>query len=178
MTFVPTLSLLTALRTAITAIALPSSFSAVPDYPKAFTTVEIWGVVDLVKAIEEMRIFDDRFCLIVASNDHFDSAMKGSVLTSEQRTEIELLFADRNYGRENLALVGEQDVSPGVLVLKDLLLSNLAGANLGFNNVALAPTSGGPFTMSGKQQDALAFRECWNLSFTTSAGLIRKDTGR
>ena len=178
MSFVPTLSILTALRTAILALQLPSSFADVPDYPKAFTTVEIWGVVDLVRAIEDMKIFDDRFCLIIASNENYDDETKGRVVTTQRDIEVELLFADRNYGSENLALVGEAGVSPGVLVLKDLLVEKLTGANLGLPNVALIPASGGPFTLSGKVQDALAFRETWNQTFKTSAGLVRKDLGR
>lgn len=172
-TFVHTLDLLAALKTRLEAIQLPNTFSAVTGYPKLFETVVIWAVQDLVKALQGSFTYDDRVCIIVPGGDTHDHARKGAVLSVHRDTEVHLLFADRNYGKENLALVGEAGETPGVLFIKDLVIDQLTGEKLGFQNIALSPTSGDPMTLSNKEQENASGRDCWAQSFTTNAGIMQ-----
>lgn len=172
-TFVKTLDLVIALKAAIAALQLPNTYSAIEGYPAAFQVVEVYRSQNLVKALEDMIIQDDRVCFIIPGGDTHDHEKLGNVLQVKRDTEIHLLFADRNYGKENLALVGEANVSPGVMVLKDILVDGLVGAQLNFNNVVLAPTSGEPFHLTDREREDVTGRDCWAQSFTTYAGAAR-----
>lgn len=170
--FVRTLDVLNGVKAAIVALELAAAYSAVADYPKAFTEVQIYRNADLLKALEDMRVYDDRACFIVPGGDDFDNAIDGRVLTAKRSSDVILLIADRNYGRENLALVGDES-APGVIVLTDLVLEKLTGATLGLSGVCLTPMSGEPLHITKKEQEDALGRDGWALTFNTTAGAMR-----
>lgn len=177
-TFVHTLDLLNAIQVALLAIQLPSQFSTVPGYPTAFTAdgVKIYGNENLMKAFADMLVFEDRACFIIPGGDDHDHAVAGAALSVKRTSTVHLLIADRNYGRENLALVGEAGSNPGTLALKDLVIDKLTGPSLtgaAVKHVLLAPASGDPVRITGKEAEDQPGRDCWAQSFTTYAGVAR-----
>ena len=170
--FVKTLDVLNGVKAAIAALQLAAAYSSVADYPKAFTEVQIYRNADLLKALEDMRVYDDRACFIVPGGDDFDNAMDGRVLSAKRSSDVILLIADRNYARENLALIGDE-TGPGVIVLTDLVLEMLTGITLGLPGVCLTPMSGEPLHLTSKQQEDAPGRDCWALTFNTTAGAVR-----
>jgi hypothetical protein len=172
-TFVHTLDLLVALKTAIAALQLPATYDTVPDYPKAFTSVEIYRSQNLLKALEELIVQEDRVCFIVPGGDTHNSETLGNVMQLSRATDIHLLLADRIYGDKNAPLIGETGTGPGVIVLKDVLIDGLVGKTFDFKNVVLAPTSGEPFHLTDRERENATGRDCWAQSFTTRAGLAK-----
>jgi hypothetical protein len=171
--FVKTLDILTALQTTIVAIHLPSSYSGVPDYPKAFTEVKIYRDQNLIKAFADMLVFDDRACFIVPAGDRDTDHTEGRVTIVDRETDLVLLIADRNYGGEDTALVGEAGAGPGVVALKDLVTEKLTGARLNLPYVLLVSNGGQPMHLTDTEKEAQAGRDCWALDFKTSAGSMR-----
>jgi hypothetical protein len=177
MSFIATISILSALKTAIAAINLPASYSAIAGYPKAFTAVEIYAQEDLLKAFEDLYLQDDRACFIIPGGDAHENVRDGRVVSSDRDTEIHLLFSDRDYNREQAELVGGAE-APGVIVLKDLLINSLYGKNLGVAGVFLIPTTGDPLILRKQEQEDAPGRAAWAQSFTTTAGSMKASIPR
>lgn len=179
MSFVSTLEILNALKTAITALQLPATYAGAPGYPAAFQKVEIYREVNPVQALEDMRVYSDRACFIIPGGDAHENVRDGRVIQSHRDTQVEFLIADRNYGRKNKALVGDE-VRPGLIVLKDLLIEKLTGQSLGLRGIFLTPESNDPFHYRSAQkgQEEMPGRDCWILTFTTTAGSMKAAIAR
>lgn len=177
MSFVSTLSILTALKTAIAAIQLPNAYSSVADYPKAFTAVEIYKAEDLLKAFDDLYVQEDRACFIIPGGDTHDSHRDGAVVKSSRITEVHLLLTDRDYNRDQAELVGGAE-APGVIALKELLIDSLFGKNLNIHGVYLVPSSGDVMVLNSKEQENAPGRAGWIQTFTTTAGFMKASITR
>jgi hypothetical protein len=123
MSFVPTLTVLDVLKTKLEALRwTPEGGVAEP----AFERVELFDLQELAKAIEELRVFKARACFVVLDIERFENELAGNKLLVRQRRAVALLITDRNYGSRQRALEGT-GTSPGVLALKDLVLSGEPG---------------------------------------------------
>lgn len=169
MSFIPTLDILSAMKVALLALQLPATYSAVADYPKAFTTVETYRNENLLKALEDLFAYDDRVALIVPAGDNHSNHTEGSNIYSARTTDVVVLIADRDYSKSQAELIGGPE-AVGVVALKDLVISAFFGQNLGLTGVALAPTDGQPLTLTDKERDEATGRDCWAQTFTTAAG--------
>ena len=175
MSFVATLSILSALKTAIAAINLPSSYAAIAGYPKAFPAVEIYAQENLMKAFDDLLIVEDRACFIIPGGDTHDSARDGAVVKTARASEVHLLLTDRDYNRAQAELVGGAE-APGVIALKDILIDALIWKNLSIHGVLLLPTTGDPMALSDKDKENAPGRAAWVQTFTTNAGSMKSTT--
>lgn len=177
MSFIPTLSVLNALKAALVALQLPSTYSAIADYPKAFTTVEFYRNENLIKAFEDMFIFDNRVAIIVPAGDTDEAKLNGRILEVRRVSEFVILIADRDYSKSRSELIGSSD-TPGVITLKDLVAQQLTGATLNLHGVMLTPTGGEPLHLTESDQENAPGRDCWALTFNTSAGRMTASKAR
>jgi hypothetical protein len=171
--FIPTLSILTALKTAIAAIQLPVQYAAIADYPKAFTTVEIYGREDIWKALEDLRVQDDRALFLVPGGDSHNTGRSGNIVASKRESDVHLLFVDRDYNLEQAELIGGAE-APGVIALKDIVIPSLFGQSLGIRGVCLLPTDGEPMALfDPEDKNQTTYRAAWAQTFTTTAGFMK-----
>ena len=168
--FIPTIDIMAALKTFLAAIVLTPAEGETPEV-KLFDKVEFYTMPNLVKALEDLRIFKQRVCLIVPSGDEFDNEVEGRQLTSDADYEFVLLMADRDYGRRQDASTGD-DKRPGVIRIKDIVIKELLGENLGFapRRLNFRPIDGGPVLLSEKQREEASGREAWQITWQCDAG--------
>src|SRR4051812_6913316 len=119
MSFKSTLDVLNALKAKLEALTwTPAGGVAEP----AFKKVELFDITELDTAMSELFIFKDRVCLVVLDSENYENdTLTSTKLLSKQTRSVALVIADRNFGKRQRALIGS-DGSPGVLVLKDLIL--------------------------------------------------------
>lgn len=173
MSFIKTNDIMVALSAALTALQLPSSYSAIADYPQVFTRVAAYRNENLIQALEDLYAFgDDRVCLIVPSGDHYDNSTSGTNNYVARTTEFVLLIADRDFSKEQAELTGNAE-TPGVIALKDLVVAALTGSNLNLPGIALLPTSGDPLRLTDKEREDAPGRDCWAQTFNTTAGRVK-----
>src|SRR5688572_21331605 len=110
-TFIPTLELLDKVKTLLAALETAPGV-------KLFDKVEFFAHADIVAALEDLRIFKQKVCLIVPSGDSYENAEAGTDLRSEVQREFVLLFADRDYGKRQDASTGDA-TRKGVIYMKD-----------------------------------------------------------
>jgi hypothetical protein len=175
-TFLSTLDLMAAMKTFIASIDLSPAIPAEPpDEPtpavKLFDAVHPYATPNLLQALEDLLEFDDRVCLIIPSGDDFSERRNGRLIEISCVREFELLIADRDYGDRQAAATGSDD-APGVIRMKDLLVEKMLGEDLGFapRLARSRPAAGQPLLLQGKERDALAGRNAWQMTWRLDAG--------
>lgn len=164
MSFIPTLELLAKVKTRLAALnSAPATL--------LFEKVEFYAHSDLVAALEDLRIFKQRVCLIVPSADSYESQNSGTEIQTEADREFVLLFADRDYGRRQDASSGDAQ-RVGVIGMKDIIEGDLLGANLDYNPrlLRLRPVAGEPVLLTSAEKDRVSGREAWAQTWRYCAG--------
>jgi hypothetical protein len=169
--FIPTLTLLQAVRAAVAAITLPAPFSGA-----AFAETRLYAHENLTQALRDLLVFEDRVCLIIPTAARHENTESGRFLQCRRETEFALLVCDRVYGGQfdAEAALGNAD-TPGMIALAELTIGALAGQSLDLPSVCLKPGAGEPFRLTSAERDEAPGRECWAQTFTTSAGEVRVD---
>ena len=147
----------------------------------AFQQIARFDMRDLIKALKELVAQGDRICLVIYVGEQFSQVRDGRNLRIRQVCHVTLLLADTNLGDRQKAFWGD-DVNPGVMALKDLLMGynaknqpNLMG--LLMNNVYVQPASGEPMAISSKDRDELAGRGAWMMQLELIGGELACDLG-
>jgi hypothetical protein len=163
-TFISTLELLGRVKARL--VAMEAS-AGVPLFDK----VEFYAQPNIVKALEELRLFKQKICLIVPSGDDYESEFAGVDVRSEVTREFVLLFSDRDYGKRQDASTGDEK-RVGVIAMKDAIEENLLGQNLDYNPrmIRLRPMTGEAVLLSDKDKDRLTGREAWSMTWQASGG--------
>ena len=169
--YTPTLDLLQAVKGEVENIQLPAPLEGT-----AFASVQVYAHENLVGAMSDLLVFEDRACFIVPTSNRYTNQREGRVLTSQRETEFVLLITDRVYGGkfDAEALLGNTE-TPGIVRLQELVVTALTGQSLDLKNVCLLPSTGEPFRIAKADQEANEGRECWAQPFTTPAGEMRVD---
>lgn len=171
MSFISTLAIMQAMKTFLAALPL---VDGAPDV-KLFDKVEFYSMPNLVKGLEELRLFKKRICLIIPSGDDFENELQGGDLHCEATYDFELLIADRNYGKRQDAATGDDvgpNTNPGVVAMKDIVVEKLFGQSLGFlpRRLNLRPVGGQALLLTAKERDDASGREAWQMTWSADAG--------
>lgn len=164
MAFIDTITILGKLKTRLAALEL------VPGTP-LFDKVEYYSSTDLLKALEELRLFKNRICLIVPGDDDFGNEVSGRTMTTEVARHIHILMADRDYGRRQSAATGDAN-TPGVVKIKDQVVDDLVGKNLDSRFCLVKPVESGPVLIQGPRREDAAGREAWTLELAIDCGQV------
>jgi hypothetical protein len=188
MPFVRTLSILDDVKTRLAALTLGQVFNtdgqpmddASNDPTLLFNDVKVYARRDIVAAMQELYLFDDRLAILVPGGFDHTAKLHGTSLRMRRRMEFVLILTDRNFGGENTALVGEAGENPGVLLMAELVVAVLAGQTLGraADWVALQPGHGEVLRITDKQREDAPGRDAWVQEFSTEAGEMQTATGR
>lgn len=167
--FTTTASILKALKTEL------ESLPFVDSSERLFQAVEIYDAPDLLEAIQDLHLYDDRVCLVVASDEQAqslsqdDSSSRYEIIERIQR--INLVMADRAFSDGTAGLIGDEtkENSLGVIGLKDRTIELITGKNLNLSYVSLIPDGGGPHNSWDEKRNSE--RKAWIARFRTSTGI-------
>lgn len=162
MPFIDTLTILAKLKTRLAALELEAG-------TPLFDKVEYYSSTDLLKALQELRVFKNRVCFIVPGDDDFVNEVSGRSLNTVVERHVFLLLADRDYGRRQAAATGDEN-TPGVVAMKDRVVSELTGRNLDSRHVLVKPVNGTPLLIQGPKREEATGREAWNLELVVECG--------
>lgn len=168
----PIHTVLTNLRTAILAIELSAGVSLF-----AADSVKVFGREDVLAAMQQLYVFEDRACFIVPGAIRHTQETQGGIVLVKRLLEVGLLMTDRNYGGENTALVGAAGENPGVLRIAELVADGLFGKSLDLTGIALIPDNGDPFTLTDKEREETK-REAFVQGFAIHLGTRELNLGR
>lgn len=140
-----------------------------------FDRVEVWPQVDLVDALKNLRIYENRFCLIVPTGAEMENVLEGRNLKTAPNYQVTLLFTDRAIGNRQHALAGSGSVT-GLLTLMYELMVLLSGADLGLRHTLVRIESSEPFAIQGADRANLPGREGWQIDLSIHAGVIVTST--
>ena len=169
MNFIPTYTLLDSLKTFLADLELAPATDEQPAVK--FDRVEMYSALDLVQALEDLRIFKNRVCLIVPSSDDSENVSEGTELRSSLVRTFEIIVADRDYGRRQNASTGDADTL-GVIRIKDIVHEKLWGSNLGLEprRLNFRLIGGEAIVLTQKQRETLSGREAWQMTWQCDAG--------
>lgn len=166
MPYVPTLSLLTALKAALLEIPHPT-LAGEP----LFQVVDYHENKRLAEALRDLIAQKQRVAIIVPSGDTYLSTREGRTVRSERTTSLDLLIADRAWTKGGYEAVVGGANNVGVLRMKDLVVAHLlARCQLGLPDVVLTPTEGAHITLADTEVKDVPGRECWVQAYETPAG--------
>ncbi|HMJ91682.1 MAG TPA: hypothetical protein VK530_17805 [Candidatus Acidoferrum sp.] len=162
--FVPTLTILAALKTACEALELSIGV-------RLFDRVDYFHSPDLLQALKQLHSFKKRACFLVPSGDDFTNAKAGRDLRSDCTREFIMLLTDQSVSGATAATVGDSK-NPGVVLIKDLVIESLLGANLALQPVLvrLRPIDGAPVIISLEDQPKAPGRQAWQITWHADAG--------
>lgn len=170
MPFVPTLSLLAALKAALLEIPHPGTEQAAAG-EKLFEAVIFHENKRLAEALRDLVVVKQRVAVIVPGGDSYVNTKEGRTVRSERFSSLDLLIADRAWTQGGHAAVFSGENNIGVLRMKDLVVAHLvARCQLGLPEVILQPTEGAHITLADEQVKDSPGRECFVLGYETPAG--------
>ncbi|HVY69676.1 MAG TPA: hypothetical protein VHH73_07080 [Verrucomicrobiae bacterium] len=120
MSFIPSSDLLAALKPRLAELTLPAPFVSAP----AFDKVEIFREADVPKAMQELRLFASRLCLLVPDGNEYEPGVEGRVLLTRCHRKLVILLADKQPARPQEASTGSA-TTPGALLLAELVEDTL-----------------------------------------------------
>lgn len=166
MPFVPTLSIFTALRTALLEIPHPT-LAGQP----LFEAVIFHENKQLAEALRDLVVVKQRVAVIVHAGDLHENTREGRSVRSARTTSLDILIADRAWtkGGHEAVVGGANNV--GVIRMKDLVAAHLvARCQLGLPEVVLMPGECGAITLADEQVKDSPGRECYVFNYETPAG--------
>jgi hypothetical protein len=190
--FLSTLALLTAVKTDLSARHYsqptpndPAVLSTDLSKPLLFERVEFFSNKNLQQALQQLRLMDNRICLLVPIGDDYTNTIAGNTLTSQRATEFMLMLADRDFSIEAGKMTASFD-TPGILALKDLAVEALMQSKKIVSDrgtkfvVAFQPGVGAVIQLEWEQKDTpeLVGRECFGQIFRVNASVQHVAIGR
>lgn len=141
-----------------------------------FELVSLYQSESLTAALGDLIVAGrGRLCLVVPGEETWASEVRGSVLLATRELSFATIIADRDYAAKpgSEAVFGDL----GILVVKDQVVSALAGANVGLEGVTLIPEAGGAIEVRREDSDAPG-RAGWILNWKTWGGRLKRSVGR
>lgn len=166
MSFVPTLSILAALKAALLEIPHPSLAGET-----LFQIVDFHENKKLAEALKDLVAVKQRVAIIVPAGDLYENFKEGRTVRSVRTSSFDLLIADRSWTKGGYEAVVGGANNVGVWRMKDLVTAHLvARCQLGLPEVILMPTEGAHITLADADVKDSAGRECFVLNYETPAG--------
>jgi hypothetical protein len=160
-----TLELLAALKTRLSALTVGSTSEPL------FERIEYYSEPDLLRALQEIRVFKKRVCILIPAGDTFETETAGnsSTLAIKIEREVVILLGDRDVTKPQEASTGG-DGNPGVVAMKDQVFDALVNhdLSLGQYNLFLRPTDSQPLTIADETE--APGRRAWQMSWIAHAG--------
>jgi hypothetical protein len=191
--FLSTLALLTAVKTDLagrhysqSVLDQPAVLSTSASDPLLFEHVTFYSNKNLQQALQQLRVMDNRVCMLVPLGDSYLSERKGNELRSARLSEFMLMIADKDFSIDTGRMTASY-TTPGILALKDLAVEALTQRQYSIVDhgrtfrVVLEPDAGAVMQLEWQEKDnpALVGRECWNQIFrAVDAGELRRSIGR
>lgn len=167
MSFVPTLSILGALKAQLEGIALPGGGAG----EKLFERVDFHENKKLREALADLVIIKQRVCIIVPGGDSYENVREGRTVRSSMTQTFDLLIADRAWtkGGHEAVFGGAKNV--GVIKMKDTVRDHfLASPQLGLPYIVLTPQEGAHIEIADSDAKDSPGRECFVMNYSTPAG--------
>lgn len=167
MSFVPTVSILNALKAQLEAIALPGGQPG----EKLFEKVDFHENKKLREALADLVIVKQRVAIIVPGGDGYVNTREGRTVRSVRTSMFDVLIADRAWTKGGHEAVFGGPKNVGVLTMKDLVVNHLiANSQLGLPYVVLQPEEGAQIEIADPDVKDSPGRECWVQNYTTPSG--------
>jgi hypothetical protein len=165
-------AIMTAIQTWMKAQVLVPSTPSTPAV-NLFDDVQFYSQPNLLLAMQELKTFKNRICLIVPTFDEYQYQMSGASVEVHVEREFIFLFCDKDVGFRQKASTGDPNdpAHPGVLALAEYLENNLICQNFNFLPVLLRlrPVNGEAFIMQDKTRADLAGRLGWKMLWRAGA---------
>lgn len=162
----PTSTLLAALKARLEALQWTPDGG---DPEALFQQVKYYAEPDLVKALAEIRVIQNRCCLIVPDANEYRNDQQGrSMITGVERT-VFLVLTDRDYAQAQDALLGDAS-RPGVIVMEETVVDDVTGVNLGLRGVRVKPERGESVFIGGDDAKKIPGRRVRTLELAIEAG--------
>jgi hypothetical protein len=159
-----TITLLEALKAHLQGLCMPNA-----QEQKVFDFVDFYNEKDVDGGLTKLiKPTAKRVCLIVPGGDDYeqDNDTPFNVIFLKRTTDFSLLIADNSYKPGAVEAIFGGEKTTGAINIKDIVVRELTGKQLGFPEVSLQPMSGSLLEIGGKEGS----RPCWIQSFTTPAG--------
>ena len=149
--YLPTLAVLQGVKQTLGALMLPDPYTGMG---KTFQDVRVYAHKNLGQALQDLLVVADRVALIVPTDFSHANKLDGRNFTSRRTLEFVVLIGDRVVGgtSNEAALGGPQN--PGMVLLAELAITALAGADLGLPAVCIEPMRGQPMLLGASGQNA------------------------
>lgn len=134
----------------------------------AFQRVETTDLDDLIQAMQELMVFQDRFALIIPGSREFQTSLKGTEQHVQRQMNLDVVITDRNAG-DRIKSVKGSTTNPGTSALADLVVSALVGKLL--NGAFITPTDGDHFSI-GLEEHPTVNRAAFRQGFRVIGGSI------
>ena len=163
MAYLPTITILEALKTTLAALKDAEENTV-------FEYVAIYDAPDIEEALRDLsRQYEKRVCLILPGQESYQEE---STLSRRIAT-FTLIMGDRDRKPGPVALVGDLSAGQqGIIRMKDTVVTALTGHTLALAGLQLRPGTGGPHLQYDGDQDDRP-RRGWIQRFETPAGSIR-----
>ena len=142
---------------------------------KAFESVEMFDMSNLLAALQELFKFGDRICLIVHDQEQFTNARAGRELRCRQSRDVVLMIGDRHIANRQKALFGDE-TTPGAFSLKDTVLNSVVG--LLEAGIYCEPLRGEQMVLEKKVREELQGRVVFSLTLRLHGGNVIVDLGQ
>ncbi|MES2692786.1 MAG: hypothetical protein V4773_04880 [Verrucomicrobiota bacterium] len=167
MTFIPTLSILSALKTELESIALPGGAPG----EKLFERVDFHENKKLREALADLIIVKQRVCIVVPGGDSYENFREGRTTRSVLTQTFDLLIADRAWAKGGHEAVFGGARNLGVIRMKDTVRDHfVTRPQLGLPHVVLIPQEGAHIEIADSDAKDSPGRECFVLHYATPAG--------
>lgn len=158
-------SLMTALKSKLEGLEISAG---VP----AFESVTPYKEANLIKALQDLRVYRSRVCLIIPAGSDYQSQILGRVMVTQCLRSVILLISDRDFAQPNAAALGDANTR-GVLALSEVVIDQLTGNSLGLDGVRIRPIGEDPVVITEKERPQAPGRADWQIELEISAGWIK-----
>ena len=166
MPFVPSLSILSALKAALVEIPHPT-LAGEP----LFEVVDFHENKKLAEALKDLVTVKQRVAVIVPGGDLYENIKEGRTVRSVRTSTFDILAADRAWTKGGYAAVFGGEKNVGVLRMKDLVIAHLiTRCQLGLPSVILQPNEAAFITLAEADVKDSPGRECLVVNYETPAG--------
>jgi hypothetical protein len=162
MAFIPTLTILAALKARLESLVSSGSTAL-------FEKVAYYHTPNLGAALMDLRIFKTRVCLIVPGGDTYRHNQQGRHLQTIITREVHLCMADRDFGNEQSAQTGSA-THLGVIAMNEIVVNSIHGDNLELVGTRFKCRDSIPFQFRDVGQAELPGRQVWQLNLDIEAG--------
>jgi hypothetical protein len=170
MPFVPTISILEALKQRLASLKLDETAGDEP----LFEVVEYYGANDLVQALQDLVVIKQRVAIIIPHGWDHQSERTGVVLRAIRKVSLDIFLADRAVLKKTGAALIGGDKNVGTIAMAERVVNSLFLTPFETRELVFEPEDGAPIVLTKDDQKNASGREAWAQSFSVYAGEARQ----